>query len=108
MCTCVYIHPVAVATAGGHISGWMNKRPGDPHPQRWRERRREAKSNFICMYIFFRRGGLVCVRKMRGSWRKGRLGGLDSVGEVSSYMKESGGRGGDVVNKEKNERDFSE
>lgn len=31
-----------------------------------RGRRREAKSNFICMYIFFRRGGLVCVRKMRG------------------------------------------
>lgn len=50
----------------------------------------------------------MCVRKMRGSWRKGRLGGLYSVGEVSSYMKESGGREGDVVDKEKNERDFSE
>lgn len=58
MCTCVYIHPVATATAGGHISGWMNKRPGDPHPQRWRERKREGKSNFI--YFFLGEGSGVC------------------------------------------------
>lgn len=81
VCTCVYIHPVAAATAGGHISGWMNKRPGDPHPQRWRERKREGKSNFI---FFFRRG-VWCVRKMRrwGGWRWG-WGRVDSVGEMSS------------------------
>lgn len=53
MCTCVYIHPVAVATAGGHISGWMNKRPGDPHPQRWREGEGEKQNqiSFVCIYF---------------------------------------------------------
>lgn len=46
---CVYIHPVAAATAGGHTSWWMNKRPRDPHPQR------DGKSNFI-FFFFFQRG----------------------------------------------------
>lgn len=53
VCTCVYIHPVAVATAGGHISGWMNKRPGDPHPQRWREGEGETQNqiSYVCIYF---------------------------------------------------------
>ncbi len=69
------------------MSGWMNKRPRDPHPEREREReseregKREGKSDFI-----FRRG-VWCERKMR-RWRRTRRrrrgGGMDSVGEVSS------------------------
>lgn len=43
----VCIHPVAAATRGGHMSGWMNKRPRDPHPQREREReRRKIRFHF--------------------------------------------------------------
>lgn len=70
MCTCVYIHPVAVATAGGHISEWMNKRPGDPHPQKWREGEGEMENViFICISIFFRRGSGVQERnKWWGGW----------------------------------------
>lgn len=55
----MYIHPVAAATAGGHTSWWMNKRPRDPHPQR------DGKSNFIFFFFFFRegRGSTECTRR---------------------------------------------
>lgn len=43
----VCIHPVAVATRGGHMSGWMNKRPRDPHTQRERERKSERERRKI-------------------------------------------------------------
>lgn len=58
VCTCVYIHPVAVATAGGHISEWMNKRPGDPHPQKWREGEGEMENQILYVYLFRRGSGV--------------------------------------------------
>lgn len=76
MCTCVYIHPVAVATVGGHISGWMNKRPGHPHPQRWREGEGEEQNqiSFVCIY-FQERGSGVCVcEKNEGVMEEGAFG----------------------------------
>ena len=67
-----------MATAGGHISGWMNKRPRDPHPPRDRAIERE-KENQIS---FLGKGYGVHVENEEVEEKEG--GGMDSVGEVSS------------------------
>ena len=78
----VCIHPVAVATGGGHMSGWMNKRPRDPHPQReweserWRsrgrEREREREREKENQISFLGEGFGVCGKwGGGGGWRGG-------------------------------------
>lgn len=53
-----------------------------------REGGRERKIKFhMYISIFLGEGGLACVRKVRGRWRKGLLGGLDSIGAVSSFWE---------------------
>lgn len=86
----VCVHPVAAATAGGHTSWWVNKRPRDPHPQR------DGKSNFI--FFFSQRGeggggATECTQRGRkkneeeveAKEEEGRMDGrMDRVGEMSS------------------------
>lgn len=79
----VCVHPVAAATAGGHTSWWVNKRPRDPSSaEGWK-----IKFHFFFPERWWREGGGLRsaqrgAKNMKRWWRGD--GWMDGVGEMSS------------------------